>query len=111
MNKSAGLLPIAIILLFLLPTPAGKFLFDLAGSLILLSLFIPILLTIIGWIGWKVIKSRMIQCNSCGTTYPSNLYQCPICGSEQVNEISDNNKETNSPASSATIDIEAEESD
>ncbi len=107
MNRTSSIIPIAIILLILLPTPAGKFLFDLAGGLLLISLFIPIILTIFAWIGWKVIQSRMKKCDNCGASYSISLSQCPICGASTIKE----ENISNIPASSATIDVIAEKTD
>ena len=111
MNKPYTLLPIAIIILFLLPTPLGKFLIDLAGGIVLATLLIPIFLGGISWIGWQIIKSKMISCKSCGASYGSNLKQCPICGSTNDPGEAGNNANSNIPASSATIDIISEEVD
>jgi len=109
MNRSSGILSILIIALFLLPTQAGRFLIDLTGSIILVSLLIPLLLAGIGWVGWKIVASRMDKCEKCGARYQSSLLQCPLCGS--IKNESSSNTEANFPASSATIDITAEEAD
>ena len=112
MNRSTGIISIAIILLFLLPRPAGKFLVNLTGGLILAILFIPVILTIIGWLGWKLIQSRMNTCEVCGAKYSLQFTHCPICGSgRNIAESVDNIKQRNIPASSATIDVSAEEAD
>ena len=112
MNRSSGLIYFTILLLILLPTPAGKFILDLAGGIFLISLFIPLFLAGIGWIGWKIIRSNMNTCSNCGASYQSNLYQCPLCGSSQVKEVSlEKTNNSNIPASSATIDVTAEDSD
>ncbi|KGG16844.1 hypothetical protein EV06_0688 [Prochlorococcus sp. MIT 0602] len=52
----------------------------------------------------------MRNCKNCGSTYFSNSESCPICGSkETVN--GDQYSKANIPASSATIDISAEETE
>ncbi len=112
MKRPSGIIYLSILLILLLPTPAGKFLIDLAGGVILVSLLIPILLIAIGWITLKSIQSKMIGCNSCGAQYSSNLYQCPLCGSIRADsELEQSNSKANIPASSATIDVTVENSD
>ena len=109
MNKPSPLIWLAIVLVFLLPSAAGRFLLDLAGGLMLLFILIPIILTGIGWIGWKILKSKFQQCDTCGTSFLNDLSTCPICGES----ISNNNEKINQsfPASSATIDITPQDTD
>ena len=66
MGRPSPLLWLIIALVILLPTAAGRALVDLLGGLMLLALAIPVVLTGVGWIGWKVLQSRMITCESCG---------------------------------------------
>ena len=112
MNKPSPVIWLAIVLFLLLPSAAGKFFLNFAGGLIILFLLIPVLLTSIGWVGWRIIKSKFITCSSCGASFFNESSQCPICGSS-VNNIkseSKNNyyKEESKPASSVTIDITPE---
>ncbi len=111
MNRTPYLLWIIFILIVLLPSTAGRFLLDIAGGLLILSLAVPILLGVIGFIGWKVLQSKLIQCEVCGATTFNSTSQCPICGSElkSNNKVQKSSKEENIPASSATIDINAQE--
>ena len=113
MYRASPLLWIVILCIVLLPTAAGRFLLDLAGGLMIFFFLLPILLTGIGWIGWKIIQSKLKTCSNCGANLPNNLMQCPLCGEEVISteSLSSSNKDAiNSvPASSATIDIKAEE--
>ena len=115
MTRNSPLLWFALILLFLLPTAAGRFLLDIAGGLMLVLLTLPILLAGAGWIGWKVLQSRMTTCQVCGLSVLSNTIQCPACGSNLSNNQSqgDSSSQANNsiPASSATIDITAKDAD
>ena len=79
-----------------------------------LTLLLPLLLGGLGWVGWRVLKARMVQCNVCGISSFRNSNQCPICGSDFPSE--DNSKsqkelanEESIPASAATIDITAKD--
>jgi len=114
MNRSSTFLWIALILILLLPTAAGRFFLDLAGGLMLALLALPIVLTGIGWIGWRFLKSRIRQCEFCGASIINNSLQCPICGSMISNkEVSQESSTINNsiPASIATIDIVAKEAE
>ena len=114
MNRSSTFLWIALTLILLLPTAAGRFFLDLAGGLMLALLALPIVLTGIGWIGWRFLKSRIRQCEFCGASIINNSLKCPVCGSMIPNKKIDHESATfnNSiPASTATIDIVAKEAE
>tara|TARA_Y100001968_G_scaffold80762_1_gene71882 strand:+ start:126 stop:455 length:330 start_codon:yes stop_codon:yes gene_type:complete len=106
MNKPSLLIWMVFILLFILPTPAGKFIIDLAGGVFLIITTIPLILGGVGWFIWKRIQSNLQTCEICGSSFPNNQIICPMCGTTQVN-----NKDLieNMPASAATIDIKSEE--
>ena len=108
MNRPSSFIWLAIIFILLLPSTVGKFFLDIAGGLILFILFITILITGGGWIGWKIIQSKLQKCDSCGTSFFNTMLECPICGekSNTGNQISENYSQE---ASTATIDIKAED--
>ena len=117
MSRSSTLLWIALALILLLPSTAGRFLIDLAGGLMLLFLSLPLIIGGIGWIGWRLLKSQITTCNNCGATSFNTSVQCPICGSSlnkdeaNTNNVSNQNNLNSIPASSATVDIKAMKSD
>ncbi|WP_036916399.1 hypothetical protein [Prochlorococcus sp. MIT 0603] len=99
-----------IIFLFIFPTSIGRFFIDIAGSIIVVFLISTLVISGLAWFSWKKLKSNMRNCKNCGSTYFSNSESCPICGSkETVN--GDQYSKANIPASSATIDISAEETE
>jgi len=108
MNKPSSLIWMVFILLIIVPTPAGKLLVDLAGSIFLLLVFI--ILTIGGtlWFSWKRIQSKMQTCEACGSTFINSQLNCPVCGTS-IKNTSDIME--NIPASAATIDIKSEDLD
>ena len=108
MNKPSTLIWMAFILLLIVPTPAGKFIIDLASGIFLLITIIPLILGGIGWLAWKRIQSKIQTCESCGSSFINNQTNCPICGTNIIN-TKDNLE--NIPASSATIDIKSENID
>ena len=108
MSKPSLLIWMVFILLLILPTPAGKILFDLASGIFLITLIVPIVLVSIGWLSWKRIQSKLQTCEACGSSFLSNQIICPICGGGIKNT---NDSFENIPASSATIDIKPEKID
>ncbi len=108
MNKPSSLIWMVFILLLIFPTPAGKFIIDLAGGIFLIIALIPIILGGFGWFAWKRIQSKVQTCEACGSSFINSQTICPICGKET--NVPKNNLE-NIPASAATIDIKSENID
>ena len=79
-----------ILLLLLLPTAAGRILLDVVGGVALVLVAVPLLLTGLGWIGWKLLQM-----------------QATSASASTVGE----SQETTSPASEVTIDITAQDID
>ena len=80
MNRPPAVLWIAVVLLLLVPTAAGRLLLDLAGGLLLTLLALPLILSGLGWIGWKLLQSRMVSCTACGATGLKGTGVCAVCG-------------------------------
>mgnify|MGYP001162256124 CR=1 FL=1 len=108
MNKPSSLIWMVFISLLILPTPAGKFIIDLAGGIFLIITLIPLILGGVGWFAWKRIKSKLQTCEACGASFLNTQLICPICGKNTGN--SEGILE-NIPASAATIDIKPENID
>ena len=106
MNKPSSLIWMVFILLIILPTPAGKFIIDLAGGIFLIITIIPLILGGIGWFTWKRIQSKIQTCEACGSSFFNSQVICPMCG-KTITNTKDNLE--NIPASSATIDIKSED--
>tara|TARA_B100001250_G_scaffold375808_1_gene363649 strand:- start:266 stop:568 length:303 start_codon:yes stop_codon:yes gene_type:complete len=96
------------ILLVILPTPAGKFIIDLAGGLFLIITLLPLILGGIGWVAWKKIQSNVQTCEACGSSFLTSQMICPVCGTTIKNTT---DMLENIPASAATIDIKSEDID
>ena len=115
MSRPSPLLWLALLLILLVPTAAGRVLIDLAGGLMLILLALPLLISGIGWIGWRIIQSRLVTCEACGaSSFINGSSQCPICGSTNLSKNTSQKNSINSsvsspPASSATIDVSAED--
>ena len=108
MRSASSLIWLAFILLLILPTPAGKIIFDLASGIFLVIALIPVILGGIGWFAWKRIQSKVQTCEGCGSNFLNDQLICPICG-QSTNMRKDSFD--NIPASAATIDIKSENID
>ena len=113
MNRPPALLWI-VLLLLLLPTAAGRFLLDLAGGLLLVVLALPLVLAGAGWIGWKLLQSRLVSCPVCGAASLSVADCCSVCGTPfgadaSSSSASVSQDSTVAPASDVTIDITAQD--
>ena len=113
MNRSPAVLWIGVVLLLLLPTAAGRLLLDLAGGVLLALLALPFILSGLGWIGWKLLQSRMISCTACGATGLKGAEVCAVCGTPYQNagETSASAEASSAPASDLTIDVVAQDVD
>ncbi len=116
MNRPSPLLWLGLLLLVLLPTAAGRVLLDFIGGLMLAVLAIPLILTGLGWIGWKVLQSRAQICNACGAISMAATPQCMVCGtpfgdSARPPQSQASVKSPGVPASDCTIDVTAQDVD
>ena len=79
-----------ILLLLLLPTAAGRILIDVVGGVALVLVAVPLILTGLGWIGWKLMQAQLERTS---------------------NSTVDSRAETAVPASEVTIDVTAQDVD
>ena len=113
MNRPPAALWIAVVLLLLLPTAAGRLLLDLAGGVLLALLTLPLILSGLGWIGWKLLQSRMNSCTACGATGLKGAAVCAVCGTPYAIEGDSpaSAAAPSVPASDLTIDVVAQDVD
>ena len=81
----------------------------MAGGIMIFFFIIALIFSGLIWFSLRNIRSNLKNCNKCGSTYLSNLPQCPICGSSEI--LENKSFESNMPASDVTIDIQAEKSE
>ena len=113
MNRSPAALWIGVVLLLLLPTAAGRLLLDLVGGVLLTLLALPLILSGLGWIGWKLLQSRMISCTACGATCLKGAAVCAVCGTPYASagDSPASAAAPSVPASDLTIDVVAQDVD
>ena len=105
MNKYPSIIWLLLLLIIILPTAAGRVFVDIAGGLLILFLAIPIILTGAGWIGWRIIQSKMVKCEVCGISIMNSNDKCPFCGANIEPKSQNKSPNPSIPASAATIDI------
>ena len=112
MNRPPPVVWIGVAVLLLLPTAAGRLLLDLAGGVLAL-LALPLILSGLGWIGWKLLQSRMISCTACGATGLKGAEVCAICGTPFASAAGSPASATapSVSASDLTIDVVAQDVD
>lgn len=86
MQRSFPWLWIILLVLLLIPTPAGRLLLDLLGGITLLLLLLPLLAGGAALIGWQLLRRRLRTCSVCGTSSLGTSV-CPACG----NPLSEDN--------------------
>ena len=92
MNRPPAILWL-ILLLLLLPTAAGRILLDVVGGVALVLVAVPLLLTGLGFIGWKLLQMQ-------ATTRPAPSSAGSSVGPNWENSVT---------ARQATIDVPAQD--
>ena len=113
MNRPPAVLWMAVVLLLLVPTAAGRLLLDLAGGVLVTLLALPLILSGLGWIGWKLLQSRMVNCAACGATGLKGAGVCAVCGTPYPSAADNSTSAAapSTPASDLTIDVIAQDVD
>ena len=92
MNRPPAILWL-VLLLLLLPTAAGRIFLDVVGGVALVLVAVPLLLTGLGWIGWKLLQMQ-------ATTAAAPASAGSTVGTSTESSV---------PASQVTIDVTAQD--
>ena len=92
-------------LLLLAPGTFGRLFLDLAEGLTLTVLVLPLILGVVGFVGWQLLQRRLKPCPACGFV-SSGLDACPACGASLANGSGASGSAEFIDASTATIDVE-----
>ena len=104
-NKT--ILTYSLILLIVIPIFGINFLISFLGNILLLLFLIPLLIFLLIFIGYNYYKSKLNQCNNCGTISLGSSDTCINCGAD-LNDINKNIQFDKKPSES-TIEVRAEE--
>ena len=103
MNKNL-MLP-AIIFLIITPIFGLNLIISLIGNILILFLLVPLLVFIVALFKLNSLKSKIQQCQECGSTIIGNNKNCIYCGAN----LNNNENQYINNASEETIEVEAEE--
>ena len=107
LKANKNLLTYSLFILMVIPIFGINIFISFVGNILLLLFLIPLLLVILVSIGFNSYKSKINQCNSCGSISVGLSEYCMNCGASLEN-ISNNNQFDKKPSGS-TIDVKAEE--
>jgi hypothetical protein len=107
LRANKNLLTYALIILIFIPIFGFNFLISFVGNILLLLFLIPLLLLILIFIGLNSYKSKINQCDSCGSISVGLSENCMNCGASLQNIT--NNDQFDKKPSESTIDVKAEE--
>ncbi len=107
MLRPTPLVWIFVVVLLLLPSPAGRALLDVVGGVVVVLLALPLILGGLGWLGWTLLQRRMVACPSCGAMSFSPGEPCRFCGAELSGP--EPVESESAPASAMTVDVRAED--
>ena len=81
------------------------------AAVLLALLALPLILSGLGWIGWKLLQSRLISCTACGTTGLKGAAVCAVCGTPYASAGCSpvSAAVPSAPASDLTIDVVAQD--
>ena len=107
LKANKNFLTYSLIALIVIPIFGINFFISLLGNILLLLFLIPLLLVILVFIGFNSYKSKINQCQNCGSISFGLSETCMNCGANLEN-ISINNQFDKNPSES-TIEVNAEE--
>mgnify|MGYP001280221039 FL=1 len=98
----------SVIFLLLVPIFGVNFLANVVGNILLIIVLIPLLIFAIALIAINNLKTKVKQCENCGSTVMVTLDQCVYCG-YNFPETNNIGTKYTTDASQKTIEVEAEE--
>ena len=107
LKVNKNLITYSLIVLIVIPIFGFKFLITFLGNILLIVFLIPVLLLLLGFIGFNSLKSTISICSNCGAISLGVNETCTSCGSDIKENIKRN--ELEKQPSESTIEIEAEE--
>ena len=107
LKVNKNLLTYSLIVLIFIPIFGINFFISFLGNILLLLFLIPLLLVILIFIGLNSYKSKINQCDSCGSISVGLSENCMNCGASLQNIT--NNDQFDKKPSESTIDVKAEE--
>ena len=98
----------SIILLVIVPLFGFNFLVNVIGNILLIIVLLPLFVLAISFVAINNFKTKLKQCENCGSIVVGNPTQCINCG-YIFSETDNIEKNMTTDASQKTIEVEAEE--
>ena len=107
-QTNRNLITYALIFLIIIPIFGFNFMITFIGNILLLLFLVPLLLILIAFLSFNVLKSKVNICDQCGSINWGSKNICMNCGTnlDSLNNLQ--NEYINDP-SERTIEINAEE--
>ena len=107
LKDNKNLFTYSLIIFMVIPIFGINFFISFIGNILLLLLLIPLLLVILVFIGFNSYKSKINQCQNCGSISFGLSETCMNCGAnlENINYYNQFDKKP----SESTIEVKAEE--
>ena len=102
------LITYSLIFILIIPLFGLNFLIGLLGNILLLIVLVPILISIVVFLGLNSFKSTINLCESCGSTIIGNNGNCPYCDYKSIKNKQEDD-DLSSDASNKIIEVKAEE--
>ncbi len=106
LNANKKWLTYSLILLIVIPIFGINFFITFLGNIILLLFLIPILLSLLIFIGFNSYNSKINTCNNCGTLSLGLSETCINCGA--ILENNGKKNQLDKKPSESTIEVKAE---
>ena len=106
-KANKNLLTYSLIILIVIPIFGFNFFISFVGNILLLLFLIPLLLLVLVFMGFNSYKSKINQCQNCGSISFGLSETCMNCGASLENISINNQFDKNS--SEITIEVNAEE--
>ena len=107
-KTNKNLIKYSLIIFLIVPIFGINFLISFVSNILILLILVPLLFVVIAFLALSTFKSRIKNCNQCGSIMLGVSDECIYCGAKQYIVDIKEDQLINKP-SETTIEIDAEE--
>ena len=107
-KTNKNLIKYSLIIFLIIPIFGINFLISFFSNILILFILVPLLFVVIAFLAFSSFKSRIKNCDQCGSIMLGLSDKCIYCGAEQYSVDIKTDQLNNNP-SETTIEIDAEE--